>query len=398
MRPRLRLRRHRRHRVAVWGTFDVDNYGDHLFPRIATRELAARLPGVVVDAYSPFGSSHRTRLHDARWPVAALGEPTEGRRDELARSYDAVLVGGGELLHLDDRLLSNFYAVDPARLDEVRPSQWFLEGLGPAREERCPVLWHGLGVPFPYDDVAAERVAAALRRRRWASVRDPSSAARLEAVGLPAGLQLDVVPDSGLLVDRLVRRGELLARQRRLRADGVLPPGPALVLQGCDLLVPSAGAIADVLRPWLRSTGLTPVLLETGRCRKDGDFADAVAAALGATAICRVPADAPLEDIVAVLAAAEAVVGSSLHAAITAIAHHRPFVVLNLGGEAKLDGFARVTGFAGHVIDRIERLSPALAAVFDQRPTEEHVARLQRAVDGHFDRLAELIAASTALR
>ena len=34
-----------RHRVAVIGTFDVENFGDLLFPIIAERELAERIEG-----------------------------------------------------------------------------------------------------------------------------------------------------------------------------------------------------------------------------------------------------------------------------------------------------------------------------------------------------------------
>ncbi|HVF32716.1 MAG TPA: polysaccharide pyruvyl transferase family protein, partial [Acidimicrobiales bacterium] len=385
----------RRRRVAIWGTFDVDNYGDHLFPRIARRELEARVPGVVVDAFSPFGSAHPTRFDDADHPVEAFGEPTDRRLDALADRYDAVLVGGGELLHLNDPLLRHFYTADPDELARTQPSRWFLEGLGPARERRCPVVWHGLGVPFDYDGEQAARVRTALARRRWATVRDHASAARLRAVGVSAALEVEVVPDSGLLVDRLLPPAGRARRQARLRADGVLPPlgTPALVLQGCDLLVPAARHVAAALTPHVIDGGVEPVLLETGRCRRDGDYADALTAAFGpGVPIRRVPPDAPLEDVIAVLGAAAVVVASSLHAAVTAVAHRRPFVVLNLGAEAKLDGFGVQAGFEKHVVHRAADLSSALDVVLTQPPDDGHVAALQSAVDRHFDRLAAVVA------
>lgn len=378
--------------VAIWGTFDVDNYGDHLFPRIARRELGARIPGISVDAFSPFGWQHPTRLDDrSAPPVLPMGERTERRLDEVAARYDAVLVGGGELLHLDDRLLRHFYDVDPARLDAVRPSGWFLEALGAAREQRCPVLWHGLGVPFDLDDERALRVRAALAPRSALTVRDPHSADRLRAAGVDADIA--IVPDSALVVDRLFPPAELDRRLARLRSAGAFPAGPALVLQGCDLLVPSAPAIAEALRPVLRDGEVEPVLVETGRCRKDGEFADALGVALGG-GVKRVPATAEVADLVAVLAGAAAVVGSSLHAAVTALAFRRPFVVLNLGNESKLDGFGRQTGFEKHVIDDVAELAGALDTVRTQPPPEDRVTRLQTAVDAHFDGLAERIVAS----
>jgi polysaccharide pyruvyl transferase WcaK-like protein len=378
--------------VAIWGTFDVDNYGDHLFPRIARRELGARIPGITVDAYSPFGWQHPTRLDDRDGPpVLPLGERTARRLDDIAARYDAVLVGGGELLHLDDGLLTNFYAVDPHRLDHVRPSEWFLEALGPLRERRCPVLWHGLGLPFDFDEARALRVRTALAHRPDLTVRDAHSARRLRAAGVAA--RIGIVPDSALVVDRLFPPAELDRRIARLRAAGAFPRRPALVLQGCDLLVPSAAGIAASLRPVLRDGGVEPVLVETGRCRKDGEFADALGAALGGH-VKRVPATADVADLVAVMAHADAVVGSSLHAAVTALAFRRPFVVLDLGAESKLDGFGRQTGSEKHVVADVRDLAGVLDAVRTQVPAEDRVARLQAEVDAHFDRLAERILAS----
>jgi hypothetical protein len=391
--------------VAVWGTFDVDNYGDHLFPRIARRELAARLPGVEVDAFSPVGSTrHPTRLDDPEvvGEVRGFGHRTPARVAALAATYDAVVVGGGELLHLDDVLLRHFYAVDPDELDRIRPSAWFVEGLGADGERSCPVLWHGLGVPFDLagDPAKAARVRAALAHRSWASVRDPYSAARLRDAGVGEDVTIDVVPDSGLLVDRLLDDGERARRLEALRRRGAFPVADAaLVVQGCDLLVGAAPAIAAALAPRLDEGGVAPVLLETGRCRQDAQFADALAAALpGHVAVHRVPADVTVPDIAAVLGAAAAVVSSSLHAAVTAVAHRRPFVVMNLGAESKLDGFGVRCGFEKHVVDDVRDLDAALTLALTPPPEEEHVEALQAEVDAHFDRLAGMVAASAAAR
>jgi polysaccharide pyruvyl transferase WcaK-like protein len=98
-------------------------------------------------------------------------------------------------------------------------------------------------------------------------------------------------------------------------------------------------------------------------------------------------------DIVAVLAGADAVVGSSLHGSITALAFRRPFVLVNLGDESKLEGFGLQTGFEKHVIDDVGDVEPTLAAVLTQPPSDERVEALQAEVDRHFDRLAALVTA-----
>jgi polysaccharide pyruvyl transferase WcaK-like protein len=372
-----------RPRVAVVGTFDVDNYGDHLFPRIAVRELARRLPDATVDCYAPFGALHPTRFTGGP-PIHPLGPWQDDRLDAFAATYDAVLVGGGELLHLNDPLLAAFYGVEPSEVDLVQPSRWFLEGLGAAREASCPVLWHAIGVPYDLDEGQAARVRAALAHRLPPVVRDGRSRDRLLAAGVVPPVV--VAPDSGLLVDRILDHADLESRRRRLG----LPAG-TLVVQGCDLLVPSAAAVAAAVAAIADEHGFEITLVETGRCRGDALFADAVGAELGGRPHHRLPADADLEDVAAVLASAAVFVGSSLHGAITALVHDRPFVLVNLGDESKLRGFVESIGLESRVVEDAADLAAAARAALAEPSCAGLVADLQAAVDAHFDGLASAI-------
>ena len=375
-----------RPRVAVVGTFDVDNYGDHLFPRIAVRELSRRLPGAVVDVYAPFGPRHPTRFSTGGPAVRELGPWIDERLDRFAATYDGLVIGGGELLHLNDPLLSAFYGVEPSELEELAPSRWFLEGLGgPVREERCPVLWHAIGVPFDLDPAQAARVRSALEHRASCVVRDRRSRERLLAAGVTT--EVTVVPDSGLLVDRILDPLDLAARRRRL---GI--PDATLVVQGCDLLVPAAGAITAAVARVADAERLDVTLVETGRCRGDDQFADAVSAALGERPHRRVPPDASLEDVAAVVSSAALFVGSSLHGAITALVHRRPFVLVNLGDESKLRGFVELVGLETHLVEEPSRIEEAARRARRLPLDPDLVAGLQADVDRHFDALAAAIA------
>lgn len=363
-----------RPRVAVVGTFDVDNYGDHLFPRIAVRELTRRLPGATVDCFAPFGQLHPTRFTGGP-TIHPLGPWRHDRLDAFAATYDAVVVGGGELLHLNDPLLAGFYGVERSEVDLVQPSRWFLEGLGAEREAACPVLWHAIGVPYDLDDAQAARVRQAVAHRTPPVVRDHRSKERLLAAGVVPPVV--VVPDSGLLVDRILERRPA-------------HPG-SLVVQGCDLLVPSAPAIAAAVARLADAHGLAITLVETGRCRGDGEFADAIARALGGRAHHRLPSDATLDDVAAVLSEAALFVGSSLHGAITALVHDRPFVLVNLGDESKLRGFVESTGLERRLVEDAAAIQAAAEAALRDAPTDALVAELQADVDRHFDSLASAI-------
>ena len=375
--------------IGVLGTFDVDNYGDHLFPRVAASELGRR--GVAVEAFAPFGRRHPTPLDDG-WAAEPLGPWSPERARELAAAYHLVVIGGGELIHLNDPLLAPVYDSTPDELRRMAPSRWFVEGLGPKLEARCPVVWHGVGVPWIGDDEAAARLRAALAGRPYVTVRDRYSAQRLSDAGVDR--PIEVVPDSALLIDRIMPSAALSGRLDRLRAAGGYPPPGAMpvLLQGCDLLLPHLDEVVTAVERWRvgQRDGGELVALETGRCRGDGLFADAVQRCLPNRRVWRLPRGASVEDLAAALAGGM-FVGSSLHGAITALAYGRPFVLLNLYGEAKLDGFGDLTGLGGRVVHRADEIPVALeAAVGDPAPAGL-LESLQRRLDRHFDRLAELV-------
>ena len=400
-------------RLALWGTFDVDNYGDHLFPRVAAHELRRRLPGARVDVYAPYGHLHPTPLDDG--PVASLGAWTPRRAGELAGAHDTVVIGGGEIIHLNDPLLAPVYGTSADELIRMAPSRFFVEALGPELERRCPVVWNALGVSVSAEPGGdeAQRLRAALAGRSYVAVRDRFSKARLERAGVEC--PIEVVPDSALLVDRVLPAAALVGRLDRLRAAGCYPARPALVLQGCDLIVPHADRLARAVGEWLDrqrvppgvagsgsagvSRGFEPVIIETGRCRGDTLFADAMTPALAPRRALRLPPGAGIDDLAAAIAGAALFVGSSLHGAITALVYGRPFVLLNLAGESKLDGFGDLTGLEDRVVHDVDALGLTLDRVVTTPAPPGLLPGLQRRIDAHFDRIAEIaLTAASAQR
>jgi len=140
-----------------------------------------------------------------------------------------------------------------------------------------------------------------------------------------------------------------------------------------------------------------PLLVETGPCRGDGRFADAITPLLPA-GVERLPATAPLEDVVAALATSAGVVGSSLHGSITAFAYGRPFVVLDLVPESKLTGFCAIAGAPGHRAADAGDIDRAIDLAFRGPGPSVSLASLQQRIDDHFDRVAAMATAVAGVR
>ncbi|HMC80516.1 MAG TPA: polysaccharide pyruvyl transferase family protein, partial [Acidimicrobiia bacterium] len=109
-------------------------------------------------------------------------------------------------------------------------------------------------------------------------------------------------------------------------------------------------------------------------------------------------AGAAVEDLAAAIAGGAVFLGSSLHGAITALAYGRPFVLLNLIDDAKLDGFGDLTGLGRAVVHAAGEIGGALAGAPAALPAPGLLGTLQGRIDRHFDRLAELASERAAAR
>jgi polysaccharide pyruvyl transferase WcaK-like protein len=390
-------------RIALWGTFDLENFGDHLFPLITAHELQRRLGDIDIRLYSPFGWLHPTRL-DAGEPAEPFGPWSEERCEQLADEFDAVLVGGGEIIHTRDDLLAAAYGVEPEELTNAPPSRFFIEGLGPENELACPVVWHGVGIPFDPSPQEAARLRAALAKREYITVRDESSLRRIAVVDAEADVVL--VPDLGFVLPRVFPAPVLDRRLRYLRTMGWYAGGDekVLVVQGNRDLVRFAPAVANAVNRFLAERGDWSVALaEIGVCHGDGEFADALEELLaggvgGSLPVRRLPAEAGVEDVAAAISNAGAFLGISLHGCITAFAFDRPFVAMNLNGQSKLTGLGGMVERPGQVVESAEAIADALEAALGAESGQATLSRLQARLDGHFDAVARIIATSAASR
>ena len=372
-------------RVALVGTFDLNNFGDGLFPRIAGRELHARIPDATITPFSPFGWERQDSFDEGS-PAESLGALSEAGADRLS-AMDAIVVGGGEIIHFRDELLAPHYGVDAAEMHRRAPSRYFIDGSGRSRAHRAPTLWNAVGVPFDFTEAEAIQVRTALAASPYLAVRDHTSRERLINAGVHTPIA--VVPDTAFVLDRLWSRSVLDQRLRFVRLLGCYPvDGAPVVVQGNRSLVPHVGPIAAALHETFPDIDV--VILETSHGNGDSEFADALAPLL-TRAPFRWNSELGLADVVAAVDAAAMFIGVSLHANITAFVYGRPGIVLDLDSESKLAGIVHVFDESWIHVTATDQLVTALGAASGQPRSRERLAKLQRGVDSHFDRLAAAI-------
>jgi hypothetical protein len=363
-----------RPRIGVWGRFESSGFPDLVQPWILESEIRRRLPEAELRIYAPLEGGQAI-ASDPGFATVDLGEWSPRRATELAESLDCVIVAG-DLFGVSDEWNSS--VPDPGA-SGARLAPFLVEGLGRELEKGCPVAWSAVSVAFDLEPEEAERLRTALAGRSYVSVRDEASRLRLQGAGIESEVAL--VPEPLLLLPRAFPP-ELLARRLEYLKHIEWYPrsGEALVIQLGPALAERADELAATVATALERSPIPVVLIELGPGGGDSRLADALLRH-PSVPIFRIPADAAVSDLVAVLSHARAFVGTSARASVACSAF----------------------GVPGLVVDRSFRTSSREAVLAIRRVlraprgTGAEPADMTK-LDAHFDRLAGLAEAGLVRR
>ena len=376
--------------MCQWGTFDAANYGDRLFPLIAKEELTTRLPGLELTCHAPIGDATLPPGSPPLFPlVPGGGSLHRQRREYFTRHFDAILIGGGDLLRFDR---SEPGYGNSEHEGSLRPYDAFLDFLWAESEPN--ILWNAPGVPFPFEPSRRLLVQLARSHVRYAAVRDEVSRGYL----LEAGVEepVHVYPDTGILLAEIVRQlvdeetVHDLLKERGARLDGrgllCFQCAPGFLRAEEEMVAKSLARIAA-------RRNLEIVLLPIGLCHGDQDALRLVHRASGNRFTLVENLESPLE-IGALIGACDYFVGSSLHGNLTALSFGIPHIVVNNPlRSAKLEGLVqlarleefRITGWED-LEDGFDRLAAAPRGRWATAGD-----RLKARASEHFDQLADQI-------
>ncbi|MDZ4779406.1 MAG: glycosyltransferase [Planctomycetia bacterium] len=367
-------------RIAHFGTFDVANFGDLLFPLILELRVRAQVTSpteIEFVHFSPLGGE--PVWMDARRTIPVRERFEHGR-------FDAVVLGGGHLVHALPTQLSAYQS--RPWLAETAYAELWLGAAQLAARDAAPLIWNAPGVPRPLDGRAAELLRGATGRVDYLAVRDETSAVHLRASGVKTTIH--VVPDTALDVNALWSDAQLDDAYRTLLAE-CDPATRTIAVHVKERYlresIESLGARLDQLCEARQATAL---LLALGPCHGDDELARRVASSMRTRPIV---VDGPNQflAIVAALARCECYLGSSLHGLITAIAFGRPAVCVateERSGPRKFSGFLRQIG-AEHCLATSWKAACTAAKI----ATAVDLTAAREMLASHWNRVGEVLTA-----
>jgi polysaccharide pyruvyl transferase len=281
--------------IGVLSYADTRNFGDVLFPLIVQSEIQSRIPNARITFITPTGSA-----------FAGMDSIKFGEVD--LEQFDALVLGGGELVHRMDAMLTGIYerfgltAIDhPTDL----VFRW--------TQARSPFKsWLALGVPAGTSAQASADIVEASCSLDMIGVRGTHSRARLIDYGVDHR-RVRRSPDLGWLFPRLLQDQGPVAH----------PAGgePYVVVQATGF--PDPAAVAQDVRTFAEEQGLRVVLLPLTRCWEDWrPLTELQKASRGAFVL----VDNDMDDLdkLAILGGATMYLGQSLHGFVAAASQNRP--------------------------------------------------------------------------
>ncbi|HWF20028.1 MAG TPA: polysaccharide pyruvyl transferase family protein [Verrucomicrobiae bacterium] len=411
MRSKFSVRNARNPVLGQFGTFDVENYGDLLYPVLFKKMLEQRRKNGDVAKFSIRGSNS---LQDS-------GYRTRPVRDLFSRRGErpgTLVVGGGDLLHIQwDTVVSYYRSLCREEGEDLRPGRWrrrWLRLVNKPRDEDTEfrrrylnypavgpfmikpnrliksVAYCSCGVPSPFDEIVGREVANTFDRASFIYVRDNQSKENLTRAGVEK--EIHVAPDLIVaLSDFFDGAVEREKGRKLLREGGINTDRPILIFQ-CHVQAPEfADKIVEQLKAHQARNDCEVVLVPLGGCHGDREFLkDLAQRSAGAFKYVELRS---IFDIISVLAACDVFAGTSMHGNITAFSFGIPHVFgpLNL---TKREGFLEIAGLPQDVkLETWEELNAALELALNRGSGffQNRLDTAKQRVNEVFDKLCRAI-------
>lgn len=364
--------------IAVFGAFDINSLGDMLFPKALEVELGKRIPVRRMVFFSPSDARSEYGRGYEVYPY----EEFEKIHAEVR--FDAIVIGGGELLHNSEIKFTNIQG----ETISCRNGRIWKYPVEMGKKHRIKVLVNSVGMPcgISRDD---REVLAGLD---YVSFRDRYSFYRFcGARRIPAG---HVVPDSLWNLDDyfpVITDGTALRAARR-----IIP-----LEEGEEYAVLQMGtldnwpAVYECTSGYCKKARLKLVVMAVNWCHDDR-IVVREAANLENDGCIVLDRLLSMEEIITVIAGASVFVGTSLHGTLTACLGGTRTAVYNMYSHfaSKMDGLADWLGVRDLLADTPEQLAEALEKPSPVPPVFP-IQEIKATLCGHFDLMASIISGSS---
>ncbi|OYE05969.1 glycosyltransferase [Nostoc sp. 'Peltigera membranacea cyanobiont' 232] len=374
-------------KIQNWGTFDVSNYGDLIFPLILDFEIKKRISEIDITLYSPQGGQFEPDPNRYVKRIIRLEE--EGFLNEIL-NYKGIVLGGGDIIRFDDAAMVSVYGISQEETEQKRSYRVFIEDLGKL-SSLIPVIWNSVGIPFDFDNNQAFFLRKNLDKIPYISVRDALSKEKLINAGIEK--EIYIVPDTAFLVARYYPKGNLADIHQDIIQTNEFPEyGKVLCFQvNFDAIKYLKELVIAIEKLIELEPELEIVFLPIGLCHNDQLTLQTLQKEISKKTFL-VHGNIDTRKIATIIAYSDYFAGTSLHGNITAYAYGIPHLFMNFSNLEKIKGNAIIMESEQSVITQVSMLETSLLKLIKQQKNwDRPLSQLIKKIDTHFDKIADIL-------
>lgn len=366
----------KRYRIAHVGAFDFENYGDLLFVDVLEKTIKKYVEVEEIVLFAP--KRCKMPFSVVEREVCSI---TELKKKNQEKPFDAIVVGGGDLVHCS-KIRTYMPHISQEWVDYEVLYMWMIPSII-SWKYNIPLLWNAPGVPLKFMNSEKMIVRELCQLADYISVRDRISRNNLMECQITSDVH--VVPDTVFSISELISKEEL--EERFSQMDVGLEKDKYIVFHANHTFLQTEmqGCI-ETLRKIKEEHQLEILLLPIGYALGDETFIAELTKECPGEFITINNKMNPME-MLTLIANATGYIGASLHGCITASAYGVPIVVCNYNHHIKVEGFLELVNVQEAVVYRTKDIYP----VFEKKlvVSEENKKRAITQIEDHFQRLAD---------
>ena len=363
--------------VALVGSFDVENYGDLLFPIVLENELKNRINLNKIYMFSPNGGI-KPFSKEKIYPVKDLEKIIQEKR------IDVIMIGGGNVIRID-----KFVTVEYNLSYEASCSFWQIPILL-ASKYNIKVVFNAPGLPVKFNGSQQRFNKFFLDKVDYISVRDEVSK---ENLGNNYNNKCIVVPDTINMIPNIYSKEELSKNFNKLIKNKIIPNvSNYILLQTRKIENDEEHYISKIkeLIDYITSVEKkNVVIMPIGYVHKDIDICSKLTDKNNKLLYI---IDNKLNpyDMLTVIANSKGFIGSSLHGLLTSNIYNVNIMAINKECLGKVRGFMKLINKENLEVNNIDECLDKYKNEFYKQNFKKN-KYLQKCVSSHFDTIANII-------
>ena len=379
-----------KYNVAHFGAFDIDSLGDSLFVTIMKNELSSRLD---IENYTLFSLNHVDNAFNNNGIVYSY---EEFDKINNAIHFDALIIGGGELLHYKP-ISFNKNSLNNVNCFYEAGKLWRFPA-NKGKKLNIPVIFNCAGVPYNIPEEYYKDFAKTLNGLSYMSVRDYYSAVRIKDFFDDKAL-VHTIPDTVFNIDLVYSKEKLLSHFQNLKLDNSFNKSEKYICiqYGTSYRIDD---LVNQIKQIRSSYNYQIVLLPINYCHEDVSSMNYIKEKLQDDKVFLFDNLNPI-DIISIISNASLFAGTSFHGNLIAFTYNVKCIAFDMYNTfiSKIDGLFNYLNLFQYILPEPNSLFSTFSEINNDDTyvslSQNKNAETKNILKKHFDEIADIIKQNT---